>query len=1246
MKRWLSGVSAFLLLPPVLLLLWLCLTNSGLQWSYQQVEPYLPGKLTLAKLEGRLIGPITAKGVEYQQDGAVINADQLTVEWLPVALLTAKIDITKLHLQGLEVVLPPSAKTDQPQSQSQPINLPEIHLPWRMMLNNVLIDGVRISQNEQNFALQQIRLSATTLFSQVDIDELKIVADNFSLDIKGEVRPTHDYRHELEIAWQLQLPSKSQLNGAGQLKGDMKSSRISQQLTGPLQATVNADVENLLEQFNWQASVEVSKFDAHKLNPDWPAVNGKLNLDGKGDLSTATLVGNVVGEYPDYGAFDADVRLQRLPDSSIQFDRLMLHSPVNDTRIVGRGQWLPGSDGGDVSLALDWQQLRWPLTGDAWFDSAIGSGWLMGNAKHYQFGLASDRPLPQAPASFWYASANGNLDGLEFDSLRLTTLDGEVTAKGRLAWSPQLLWQAQLDATAINPASLWPEWPGQLNATATSRGGFENGQLVAAADISKLTGKLRGYPVALHGGLGWRDDGLDIDQLEFKSGTSQVSANGRLGETIKLDWRIVATDLAELYPQVKGQLKAEGQLSGSQTAPLIKASINGQSLSLPGYEIGSLDAAIAVDLLQWQQLDLKLAAESLDLNGYVLQSLKLDADDKQLTAEAVSDAATAVIELKGKVDAMAWNGQIVRAEIQSQRYDNWSLKAPARLNINKNSLNAEAACWHNQQQASLCASLQRDNDKWQSQLEMNKLPLLLAGPWLPADLKLEGLIDAKAELQLQGPGQLFGKAHIILSPGAINYPLLVGERDRWEYGGGNVDVVLNQQGLTSSAQLAMNNGDKFYGQLDLPGLNLLALDNPNQPLQATAQLSVHDMGLIEAIVPEVYDLRGEMELNLSAAGTLKQPQLKGRAYLHNGAFRVPRLGLNIDQVSMDAKSEGFEKLNFVIKAHSGDGNLAIQGQTMLDRGAGWPTVISVKGNEFEVARIPEAQVQVSPDLQVNLQRHLIDIKGKVHVPYAKLEPKDVTTAVRVSEDTVIVGAEQTTEEKWTIVTSIRLTLGERVYFYGFGFDGRLGGSLLLQDEPGQLTTATGEINIPEGRYRAYGQRLDVEHGRLLYTGGPLSNPGLDLRAVRYVSNVTAGLKVRGSFNQPQIDLFSIPAMGQTDTLAYLLLGRPIENTSNEEGAMMAKAVLALGLSGGDRLARTLGNRFGLDEMRVESSDSGDQASLVMGRYLSPKLYISYGVGLIESINTFGVRYQISDKWQLKGESGEHQGADFLYTIER
>jgi len=152
--------------------------------------------------------------------------------------------------------------------------------------------------------------------------------------------------------------------------------------------------------------------------------------------------------------------------------------------------------------------------------------------------------------------------------------------------------------------------------------------------------------------------------------------------------------------------------------------------------------------------------------------------------------------------------------------------------------------------------------------------------------------------------------------------------------------------------------------------------------------------------------------------------------------------------------------------------------------------------------------------------------------------------------------------------------------------------------------------------------------------------------VRKTGNVTAGIQASGRLKQPRLELFSIPAMGQTDTLSYLLLGRPMETASGEDGAMMAQAALALGLSGGDQLARTIGDRFGLDEMRVESNDTGEEASLVLGRYLSPQLYVSYGVGLVGAFNTLNLRYMFAQKWQLKAESGAKHGADLMYTFER
>jgi translocation and assembly module TamB len=478
------------------------------------------------------------------------------------------------------------------------------------------------------------------------------------------------------------------------------------------------------------------------------------------------------------------------------------------------------------------------------------------------------------------------------------------------------------------------------------------------------------------------------------------------------------------------------------------------------------------------------------------------------------------------------------------------------------------------------------------------------------------------------------------------YPLLEDEIEDWNYRDAFVELTLNEAGISATSGIAIGNNNSTTAQLTLPGARLLTLDPESQALEATARVNFKELELVHYLMPEIDQLKGELALDITAAGYLAQPKIMMNAEIQQASLEIPRMGLKIDQINLQGSSDPQYRFNFKISAHSGEGNLSIEGSSQLDPDLGWPGTIHITGKDFEVSRIPEALVTITPDLEITIDAPNILIEGDLLLPYAKLQPKDIRTAARVSKDTVIIGGEQQVEKPWLISTRVDLTLGDRVTFFGFGFESKLGGGLLIEDSPDKQSRGTGEIKISEGRYRAYGQRLDIDNGRLVFAGSPLDNPGLDIRAVREVNDVTVGLKVLGRLQQPEIELFSDPAMGQTDMLSYLLFGRPMESTSSDEGETMGQAALALGLAGGDMLARTLGDRFGFDEVRVESNDTGDEASLVVGSYLSPKLYVSYGVGLVESLNTINLRYRLSNRWQLEVESGEFQGADVFYTIER
>jgi len=219
----------------------------------------------------------------------------------------------------------------------------------------------------------------------------------------------------------------------------------------------------------------------------------------------------------------------------------------------------------------------------------------------------------------------------------------------------------------------------------------------------------------------------------------------------------------------------------------------------------------------------------------------------------------------------------------------------------------------------------------------------------------------------------------------------------------------------------------------------------------------------------------------------------------------------------------------------------------------------------------------------------------------------------------------------------------------FGLQGKIIGGVGTTVVTGEPPIGRGELSVQDGRYAAYGQSLDISRGRLLFDASPLDDPGLDIEAKRKIENITVGMNVRGTLRTPRLTFFSDPSMPQTSIVSYLLVGKGIDSVQSSDAEAVGSTTEQLAAQGGGFLASRLGRQLGLEQVGVESEvgDSGEtNTSFVLGKFLSPRLFISYGISLTESINTFKLRYTVSDKWMLKLEAGEIQSADAEYTIER
>jgi translocation and assembly module TamB len=465
----------------------------------------------------------------------------------------------------------------------------------------------------------------------------------------------------------------------------------------------------------------------------------------------------------------------------------------------------------------------------------------------------------------------------------------------------------------------------------------------------------------------------------------------------------------------------------------------------------------------------------------------------------------------------------------------------------------------------------------------------------------------------------------------------------------NVSVNQDKRGLSAQVAVDLPDNGKIDAQVALVKWQLLTPLQESQPLQGHLTMILNDLQPASALFPDVQNLKGKWHSEFDLTGSLKDPNLAGFTRLSIHQTKVPVLGIDIKDANIVARSKEGPEITVKGKASSGKGFIEIDGALEDYRVESLLGELKITGKDFNAVRLPEAEINISPNLTLSVDKQMANLQGELTIPFAELRVFDQGGGLSPSSDVVVVNGQKEEKKQPPIKfrSKVRVTLGDKVNVSGYGFNGKITGSIVVTEAPEQLTTATGELQVAEGKYNAFGVELEISEGRLSYTGGALDNPTVSIRAIRKTADDTvAGVLISGQAQSPELTLFSDPPMQDANILSYLVLGRPLDQASDQEGAQLSQAALSLGLVGGEKLAKELGDQFGLDEVTIESSRATQDTSLVLGKYLSPKLYVRYAIGIGQTVNTLNIHYQLADRWVLKSESGAHQSADLLFTIEK
>ncbi len=435
-------------------------------------------------------------------------------------------------------------------------------------------------------------------------------------------------------------------------------------------------------------------------------------------------------------------------------------------------------------------------------------------------------------------------------------------------------------------------------------------------------------------------------------------------------------------------------------------------------------------------------------------------------------------------------------------------------------------------------------------------------------------------------------------------------------------------------------------QGELDGAITLAVAESDPTLGGRAALKLRDLAPLAIWAPQLANLKGSGEVAAELAGTLSKPRIGVTVSGTGLDTEVPMLGVHLRDGNFNARLSPEGRFDAEGSIRSGDGTLRVTGTRDADQ----DLELKLSGSNFLAASIPGARVSMAPDLSLTGKKGSLALSGSVKIEDAdvNLEKLSFAKSYKASGDVVVVDREAPVEgTALGLTTDVRVILGERVKLQGFGLESTVSGELRVHEERDQPSRATGEIRVA-GTYEAFGRKLSISRGRLQFAGTSLDDPQLDILAERKLEDVTAKLRVSGTAQNPKLDVFTDPATSQTDAMAYLITGKAASEAHGEEGAAVSSAAQSVGSVLGNRLAKKLGGNMGfIDEIGVEQNTDLGGNAFTVGKYLSPRFFISYGVGLFEPGSTVTVRYEFSKHWSLEAnQAPEDAHAGVRYRIEK
>ncbi|PKM96646.1 MAG: hypothetical protein CVU79_12425 [Elusimicrobia bacterium HGW-Elusimicrobia-3] len=663
---------------------------------------------------------------------------------------------------------------------------------------------------------------------------------------------------------------------------------------------------------------------------------------------------------------------------------------------------------------------------------------------------------------------------------------------------------------------------------------------------------------------------------------------------------------------------SSGTFSGELLAPAFRGAARAAGLAAGGLRAGPVTLDFEGKAGTPEFLDLRLSAADLSAGGAPASLLVTASGSRASHSFSVSLArgdSPAAAAGTGSLGANGWGASVNSLLLPAP---GWRLCSPFSVAVSYAGETAvEGGCLANGGSQARFSGLLRGSSPAALRASLKDFDLALLEQGGLTSLRPEGLADAALDYSSGGPGSFsFQAAGLRLNGVEMGEAAAAGS-----LGPGSV--------LVDSAEWRIYGGSvKVSGSAGRRG----GVTRADFRVEASTISVVPLLAFAPGLQAREAWLDGAAGISLDEAGL----KTSGSISLTAPALAAPDLGLDLRGVRLElTPGEGYSAA-FRGAASRGGGRLSAEGELS----AAGPAIV-IRASALPFSHPSGLSGKASGQLVYDGGWRSPSLRGKVFFDEARLEAERWDKYRPSAEPSPYF-------ESMDLDVAVK---ADRNAWYRDGTSSvELKADLVYKKEPYGQSALLGVIEALKGYYTYLGNSFNLVSGRLTFTGENPPDPEIAAEAVH--DERGRPYKVRfsasGRLRSPKIELTSDPALEQRDIISYLVTGVPLYELNSQGGAQgdnRAAQNLAAGYLS-QKASVAVARKLELDMINLKVTGES-QADVTVGRYVTKKLFVSYGQVLGPGgEKRVSAEYSLTRHLSLEGKnsSAGSYGADLLFKF--